>query len=92
MSIVVKIDMPKNCSECPIFCSVRETEFKDSCPIIAELPKEHNEFVELPSVISWNRDRLPKYEDRFDNGVEWILEKLDAQEFKIPAEYDDENK
>ena len=106
MSIVVNInaDMPEKCADCP-FCSCTEprscivTKHPISlfdrgwdCPIIAELPEEHNDFIELPSVIGWDKSDVKRYQDTFVGGAMWLFDKLTEREVKIPAEYKSENK
>ena len=78
MSILIKgMQMPKNCSECPValsgkYCRINKTHTTyiklpmrpEHCPLV-ELPKHHGRLIDADRLMRVYEDRLEKVADRY---------------------------
>ena len=62
--------------------------FPYGCPLVP-LPKNHGDLIERPDVVAWDSNELYDqfgWKDTFDDGVTWMLNKLDNYPVIIPAD------
>ena len=78
MSVLIKcMELPKNCSECPValsgkYCRINKTNETyralpirpEHCPLV-ELPKHHGRLIDADRLMRVYEDRLEKVIDRY---------------------------